>query len=375
VFRTTDYALMFQLAMTTLGFALPAEIGIGYLRMENRSGQWNVMVIGRQLTIVGLHIAFLVVAGMGMIAMMWAPLIALGLLLSVVWLCWIRPLPVVLDVGLARRMASFSLPLAFSGMGMLVVHYGDRFFLQRWASLTEIGLYALAYKLGMLVAFVHGPFSTYWQSQMYSIVRSSPRETYVRTLTYVAFMVSLSAVGLAAFSRPAVRLLAAPEYWEVTKFVAPLAGAYAFRSVGEHLSTVFYVNNRTRVNLRVILTSVAVNLACYAVLIPRWKVWGAVLATLFTFIWMTIHSWVEAQRIERYDFEYGRLARIAASGVAAVLLPVAWTPDNFALQLFAGLTSVSLFLILLLASGFLNQDESRMLRERVAQLRRLLQAT
>ena len=55
--------------------------------------------------------------------------------------------------------------------GEFVLHFGDRVFLRGAVSLADLGLYGLAYKLGMVVLYLSTPFFTYWNAQMVGIVR------------------------------------------------------------------------------------------------------------------------------------------------------------------------------------------------------------
>ena len=57
--------------------------------------------------------------------------------------------PAILQRGALPPYAGIHFPIGLGGVAMLVIHYGDRFFLQRSASLADVGIYSLAYKLGM----------------------------------------------------------------------------------------------------------------------------------------------------------------------------------------------------------------------------------
>ena len=103
----------------------------------------------------------------GRAAMLWSTLVASGVMTLGVAAIVFSNTRLAFDLALCRRMVAYAFPIGVGGVAMLVIHYGDRFFLQRSASLADVGIYSLAYKLGMLISYVQQPFTTYWTSQMY----------------------------------------------------------------------------------------------------------------------------------------------------------------------------------------------------------------
>ena len=51
--------------------------------------------------------------------------------------------------------------------------------------MADVGLYSLAYKFGMFVGYVQVPFESYWEAQVFHVVRNPGGERhFVRALTY-----------------------------------------------------------------------------------------------------------------------------------------------------------------------------------------------
>lgn len=361
VFTSAQYANYLRLVFLSVGLSLPQSLGYAYIRAQNRSGLFFVISVCKLAFQVALILWLLVARGMGVGAMVWGALIAYALeaLLS----CWYilhstGTLRISFDWLMFKKLSAYGAPLAIGSIGMLVLHFGDRYVLSRWVSLSQIGIYSLGYKLGMLVAYAQEAFGQYWSAQMFSLLQGHDSEKlYVRVSTY--YTVSLLFVGLvmSLFSRPLLELVVTPAYYPAAAFVPVIALAYVLRGTGDYLRTVFFVEKRTGLDTAVVLCGVAVCLGLYFTLIPRMGSWGAAVATLTAFGAMVPLSLWRAQKIRRHAFEWKRI------GLAAGWAGVLYAAGQFLIvhRLGPAMLLASLFCLafpaVLLASGFFQEDE------------------
>ena len=77
----------------------------------------------------------------------------------------------VFDRALFVRMVRFAVPLGLSGIAMFIIHFGDRFIIPQYRPFSDLGMYAVAYKIGMLISVIHGSFQNYWSAQIYQIAK------------------------------------------------------------------------------------------------------------------------------------------------------------------------------------------------------------
>jgi O-antigen/teichoic acid export membrane protein len=210
-------------------------------------------------------------------------------------------------------MTKFAAPLGLSGIAMFIINFGDRFILRPHVSFAELGLYALAYKIGMLISAAYASFQIYWSAQAYGIMRRADADhVFGRMTTYVVLGVAFCGLGVVAASKPVLRILAAPSYFPAVALVPLLVSAYCIRSIGEFFRCLFLVEGKPGYDAACTWVSSTVCLAGYFLLIPRFGVWGAAAATAITFIVFTAISVVWAYRIRPYRLEWSRLAKVAA---------------------------------------------------------------
>jgi O-antigen/teichoic acid export membrane protein len=359
IFQTERYAPGFRLVFTTFAFSIPVEAGFCYLRALNRSSAYVTASLFR----LGLGIAFnavLLVLGLGMYAMLWSSLIVTALMAIYLGSTALAGVSVLtrLDWGLLKQFLRYSAPLGISALGMFVINYGDRFFLQRYCSLSDLGVYSLAYKFGMLITYVQTPFDVYWRSQMFTIVREPNGETiYVRMATYLTLGLTFVALLLTLFIGPVLRIAVPASFQAAAQYIPWIAAAYVIRTIGAHFRCVFLLEDTTGKELQATMAGAIACLAGYVLLIPSFKLWGAVAATLIGFGTMFGIGLWRAQKVRRFEFEYRRMILGVLTAAAIGTLFNAVRPDNTWVALAIGTLGSVCYPLILWLTGFAHPDE------------------
>jgi O-antigen/teichoic acid export membrane protein len=358
IFGAADYDRFFLIAFLGVGLDCPVNVGFAYLRALDQPRSYTAISLLRLLVSAVSAIVFLVYFKWGIAAMLWAHVVAAAVTLARLCQTMAPRLTPRIDVRLLVTQLRFSLPISLAGLGLLFVHYGDRYFLQRSVSLADIGTYAVAYKIGLMVSFVVAPFNIHWQAQMYNVVRMPDGwAIYERLLTYLLVVLVAAALALSVFAGPILTLLAAPSYAPAARYVGWIALAYVLRSAAEQIKSVFNVYGKTGYHLQVALPTVALCAVCYVVLIPPFGVPGAVASTVLAFLGYLVFTFWSAQRVRRCHFEYGRIAHLCAAAAFPAVLSTIWRPDHQAAQAAVGTLAMGLWLLTLLGTGFFRRHE------------------
>lgn len=319
-FRTPDFAPALRIAAAAFLFNPPSDAFLCYLRAVEKTTVFMSFALFRLAGSIALNVALLVVFKLGLYAMLLSSLFINILVFAGLAFFCLRHMRgwAGFDLGIFKQVARYSLPIGVSSIAMLTVHYGDRFFLSRYVSLTDIGIYALAYKLGMMLNYLNSPFQMFWRSQVYNIVDAHDGDqVFVNVFMYLEILFVTVAFGLALFAAPVIQLLSAPAFWGASAFVPFLVAAYAFSGLEYHMQSALLIEAKTRKIMISTLSGVAVCVLCYAFAIPRFGVWGAVAATLLAFSTTFTVTFTLAQRQRRMPFS---LPKIAILPAAAALL-------------------------------------------------------
>jgi O-antigen/teichoic acid export membrane protein len=358
VFGTAQYAPLFRLTAVSIGLAIPMETFLCCVRTFNEPGMYAGISIARTIIAGVLNVVLLVWFHLGVASMLWSGIVSQGLIVAVLSVHTFRRVPLRFDFGSFRKQAAYSFPLSLGGIGEFILNYGDRYFLRQTVSLSAIGVYSLAYKIGMVIPLVQYPFQLYWGSQEVNIVRMEGGwKIFTRVATYLTLGLTAVTVLMVLFVHPILHLMVPPGFREAGRYAGWIAMAYLIRAVGGYSREIFVIEKRPDLDAWVSWSGTIVVLAGYAILIPRMGLWGAVWATVGGFAAQFFFSFFVSQRVRRLDYEYPRLGKIVVCSIAAIAVYAAIAPSIFWMQVVVALALTVLWSGLLLATNLLYPSE------------------
>ncbi len=223
------------------------------------------------------------------------------------------------DRRLFREMNRFGLPLVPSALMLWVTNFSDRFFLLKLADTGEVGLYSVGVRIASAMALLLTAFRTAWPAFAYSIDDDrEAKATYAWVLTYVMAFMAWVATGLALLSPWLVGWIAAPAFSSSSKVVGPLAFSVVLFSGYVVIAIGLGRTRRTQFNWVVTGVAAVVNVSLNLLLIPRYGMMGAAVATLAAYATMLVGMIWWAQRIYPVRYQWRRVATAVGVGVALV---------------------------------------------------------
>lgn len=320
------------------------EALFGWLRIEDRQMVFAKAAMLRTFLMVG-GIAILVgIFKMRVMAYLSTSLVAFIITTVILGIYLFRVLRPRFSSSLFARMFRFSLPLGISMIAMFVINFGDQFVLRQYRSLSEVGIYSLGYRIGMLVGVAYASFHSYWSAQVYRIMEMDDSEAIcARLLTYAAVLVSGCTVLLTVCSKPGLHLLVNPAFRAAAPLIPVIAAANGIRSVGEFLRCRFLAAGRSGYEAWCDWAGMLICCALYFLLIPRWGMWGGAIATIATFTAMLVISAVWTYRLKPYRLERDRLLKLGAVLAAIAVLYYAVPVASLPLQIAWGTLLLALF--------------------------------
>jgi len=108
---------------------------------------------------------------------------------------------------------------------------------------------------------------------------------------------------------------------------------------------------------------VAITLVAYATLIPRYKAWGAAVATAITFFGMGVVSFWQSRKARIFHFEWRRLLQIVFFSVGITSLALWYRPGTVVGQLAISLAGLAAYPAALYLTGFFEASELASFRQ------------
>ena len=260
-----------------------------------------------------------------------------------------------------RPALAYSLPLVPHGLAGWVLEMSDRAILARFVPVAQVGIYSLGYQLGSALGLIVSAFTSAWVPYLFRTLSargSSGDPELARAATYYAACLCFAALGVGLLVEHVLAVLVPPAFAGAYRTAVWVAAAYVLN--GLYVLPVGFLFWKERTGLIPVVTVIAglFNVGMNLVLVPRFGAIAAAWATFAAYAIMLALAYGFAQRLYRFPYEYGRLARLI--GAAAILL---------ALGLGVGFPSPHVELAwrlclwfaypaVLLASGFIDRSES-----------------
>jgi O-antigen/teichoic acid export membrane protein len=192
------------------------------------------------------------------------------------------------DRAIWRELVRFGVPYQIGQIAMFVLAFGDRYFLQAARGLSSVGIYSLAYQFGFFLSTLGAEsFLQAWSPQMFRFI-SFPRESreprYNEGLWILSLVMTTLCVGIALFSRAALRILAGPAYQGAADLVPLICLCYVVQAWTALMHFGIDVSGQTRYSSYANWIAAGVIVVLYAVFIPAFGGWGAAFATLLGFL-------------------------------------------------------------------------------------------
>ncbi|HEX4746477.1 MAG TPA: flippase [Gaiellaceae bacterium] len=225
------------------------------------------------------------------------------------------------DRGLLREMNRFGIPLVPTALFLWVTNFSDRLFLVRLADTTEVGLYSVGVRIASAMVLLLTAFRLAWPAFAYSIDdEREAKRTYAFVLTYLVALTTWVATALALLSPWIVEWIAAPAFTESSRVVGPLA--FATVAFGAYIVVAIGVGRAKRTQFNWIVTgaAAAVNVVLNLLLIPRYGMMGAAIATVAAYTTMFVGMVWWSQRIYPVPYQWRRVVTAAAAGLALVVV-------------------------------------------------------
>jgi O-antigen/teichoic acid export membrane protein len=354
----TNRALLLWMAFVAAAFDAVVSIPQAKLRIEEKSILYSLLACGNFILGIALNISLVAYAHMGIYGIILANLLRAGIYSSISTLILIPDLRPIFSISELKELLRFGMPLIPISISAMILSVANRYFLQYYTSLTEVGIYSVGYKLGSLVQLPIGAFQIAWPTMMFAMYKlPQAKSFYSRLLTYFCLSLGFISLCIAVFSREAINLIATPEYskgWQVVPLIilSQIAlGIVYVTAVGVN------VQKRPENILYAWLLGVGVNILLNFVLIPPFGMMGAGWSSLISYCVVAIGATIASLRLYYISYQFKRLFKLTIAISVVYLCSVFLPNEYFSIQSILKLLLLATFPILLRIFGFFNKTE------------------
>ncbi len=273
---------------------------------------------------MGLNILLVVRLRMGITGIFYSNIITSMLI-------WIGLLPLVLQrLNLQalsgkymRRLLRYGLPFLPSGIFAMTLDLADRWLLEYYTDIETVGLYGVGYKLAAIMLIFVLAFNAAWQPFFL-------QHRHESNAPAIFAKVAIWAVGGLAFCwlffslwmnqivhiQIAGRHLIGPQFWAGTGITPLIMLAYFFQALYLLQLPGVFILEKTKWEPAFRGFGAGSNIILNILLIPRWGLTGAAVATVLAYLGMVLAIWIYNRKHYPIRYNWGKLGTMI--GVTAL---------------------------------------------------------
>ena len=289
-------------------------------QIEEKPTSYSMLAVASFLFTAAATVFGVILLRGGAVSLLGGKLIGAGLTLCLaVWLGrhWLKG---GWEKSFVREALPLSLPLLPHMLLALGLIAADRLILQRYRNMQEVGLYSLAYTLGMMMFLVTASVAQAWSPLFYRMASQGDEKKPVlgRMQTMVVLLLGTVAVFGSAIAHPFVRIVLDPRYWRADRVVPLVIGGYLFHAVFALFQMSALHARKTQFVWVVSIVALTVNLALNFAWDAKWGMYGAAWATTLAYGVEGLLMYLYGQRVYRLPVNGRRI--LTGLGIFSVLL-------------------------------------------------------
>ncbi|MCK5342535.1 MAG: polysaccharide biosynthesis C-terminal domain-containing protein, partial [Candidatus Heimdallarchaeota archaeon] len=307
-----EFAIYFKLCFYIVFLRIMNNLFLSALRAREKSAFYATSNIVKLTIILGFNVYFVAFVKIGIKGILYSYLIGEGVLFLLLLPNMISEMAPKLDWKILKAALAFGFPLIFASLASVLLNMGDRYILKLLVDYKEVGLYSLGYKVaGILNMFLIQSFTLSILPIAYKMHgQKGDKRYYSKLLTYFVFVLFWAGLGLVFFSKEIIEVLALnPDYWAAYQVVPYIILAYIFSGARAVANLGLFLKSKTSYIAYNTIGAAVLNIGLNFILIPKYKMMGAAVATIISFIALYFVTYFVADRFYKIPYENMKLLK------------------------------------------------------------------
>ncbi|MDC3105307.1 oligosaccharide flippase family protein [bacterium] len=291
-YTSIDFYPYFLISILTVYFTIFGEIPRVFLQVKQRAKTFVLLSLVQFILTNCSILYFVVYLQMKADGYLLGGLISAVLMLPFFLWYTCKIVSFTFDKNIFKVVSKFSLPIFPAVISAQLINLSDRVFIEKYLSITDLGLYSLAYSIAGIVLVFTSSFKKAYDPFFYKIANTlkqeEAKEVLKKTNTIYYIVTLLVCFFIAIVSKEIIELFFNENYLEAYRVVPIICIAYAIFKISGLINLSFYQNKNTKLMMYISLASAVLNILLNFLLIPRYGYFGAAYATAITYFFMLL---------------------------------------------------------------------------------------
>jgi len=353
ILKTDAYKILFLITLATAFFNLLISLSKVVYRLEFRAKTFAIIAGLNAILATGLTILFVVYLHKGLMGYFEGQLIGTIVTMFVALFLIRNNLSFSFSYPRLKEMVLFGSMVVPASLSFFVFDLSDRFFINHYRNLTELGLYSIGINIASLIAFFSYALGQAWSPQVMKIYFDS-RKVFNQFVPrffvyYLIFFFTLATV-IATFGEEILRIFTTPKYYSAATVIGPLVIAMVFSASNQITSLGITLSRKTKFLAFYTACAAVLNICLNFLLIPKYGMIGAAWATASSYLFLTITYFLNSQKFIHLKIDWSKILKITVLSLTVIIVgPIFchysfW--QNFSIKIFEILVFISLLYLI-----------------------------
>jgi len=300
VFSSIEFFPYYSYSILYVFLSMFTLIPMSYFMLKQKAADHFKLSFMRFLLETGLVVWFVVVHAKGAEGMLLGRLLGIALLTPVFIGVLIKIGSFKFDIKILKPTLMYSLPIIPGIIGAWVLDLSDRIFIERYFTLSDVGIYGLGYKIAGIVGILAGAVSMAYTPYFFELANTEDQksvkgELYRYNNIFILAIISIGFV-VALFSKEFVVLFLDEKYQAAYKYMIIICMAYVLGQAAGLVGLFFKQSKKMKQEMYITVGIAGINIILNFLLVPKYGAYGAAYATVISFFIGFLLSYLYARK-------------------------------------------------------------------------------
>lgn len=287
-------------------FSQLVDVLLNIWRAEEKALYYGILRILKTLLDLSLSLYCLIILNLGWKGRVY-PILIITILLGVLSLFIISrkfKFKVDLDLNSLKKILTFTLPLIFHSLGGYLIGFSDRFIILYYLDVKEVGIYSVAYQIGMIMSFVNNSFNQAYAPYLFLKLKEknlSSLSLLKKINKYYFLLMIVLAITIYIFVPLIYKNLINEKFYVSSKIVLWVLLGYAFNGMYKIVVNYLFYYRKTKSIAYITVFSALINIVFCVLLVPQLGILGASVSTTIAFATMFLLVYVKYKKLDLHE--------------------------------------------------------------------------
>jgi O-antigen/teichoic acid export membrane protein len=360
-----SYFVLILFSISSL-FKLWFDVPFILLKLHHRAKRQSLYQSINVLLTIAFTFFFLEIKKEGFTGIFKAQLIANGLTLLMVLPLVIKSSVIHFHGPFLKKMIQYGYPLALSNILTIVLTLSDRYIIEHFYSLTDVGSFSMAFKISNLLQFL--AVSSFITSFTYNYYKTMNNEDgakfHQKSFYYFVFLMCFIGLAVVLYSKEAIQLLGRnnTDLYSAIPVIPVLILGLIFSGMRQVFVLPVTKAKKTHFISIVMISAGVLNIVLNFIFVPYFGQLGAAITTGISQLGAAISFYVYIRNRENIHYDFSKIFK--ALGITSVFCLISlYIPDMSTIAtILIKIVVLVLFMVILYIIGFFDQKEKEIIR-------------